>query len=96
MLTDLNSGMNGKVEDIQIYPSPVQNFLQIQSSWASEAIDQKVLIYNYEGQLICREKLFFENKKSNIPITLLANGLYFLELKNSSGLYVKKRFVVAR
>jgi len=95
-LTELSSDMEIKAEAIRIWPSPVENLLQLQCAMDSEEPNPEVLLYNNLGQLVQQEKIVFENEKATIPITRLANGIYFLELKTTSGTFARKRFVIAR
>jgi hypothetical protein len=81
---------------IKIWPSPADNLLQLQYALDIEEPDPEVLVYNNLGQLVQQERIVFENKKATIPITRLANGIYFLELKTTSVTYTRMRFVIDR
>ncbi len=82
--------------DIKLFPNPASDFIQAQYTLDISDPFNGLSIFNNLAQLIREEEITFKNKKVNIPISELDNGVYFLELKNSTGQTLKKRFVVAR
>jgi len=90
------SEMEAIQNNIQLYPNPASDFIQLQYSLDLSEPFTDFYIFNNLGLLIRKEEISFKNKKVNVPIFGLDNGVYFLELKNSSGQTLKKRFVVAR
>ena len=64
---------------VSLYPNPVINILNV------EVIDlEKVKIFDVKGQLV----LEIDNK--SVDVSGLPNGLYFVEIKSSTGLTQKK------
>lgn len=90
------SEMESILNDIQLYPNPASDYVQVQYTLDISNPFTGLSIFNKLGQLIRAEEITFKNKKVHVPISELDNGLYFLELRNSSGQTVKKRFVLAR
>ncbi len=90
------SEMESILNDIKLYPNPASDYVGVQYSLDLSNPFTGLSIFNNLGQLIREEEIVFKNKKVNIAIPGLANGVYFLDLRNSSGQTVKKRFVVAR
>jgi hypothetical protein len=84
------------LQDFNLFPNPAADFIKVQYSLDISVPFNGLSIFNNLGQLIREEEITFKNKKVNIPISELDNGVYFLELRNFSGQSVKKRFVVAR
>jgi hypothetical protein len=84
------------LQDFSFFPNPAADFIKVQYSLDISVPFNGLSIFNNLGQLIRAEEITFKNKKAHVPITELDNGVYFLELRNSSGQTLKKRFVVAR
>jgi hypothetical protein len=93
--TEVAENINSKPELINIWPNPAKDYLHLNYTFVGEEPPTEIVLYNSLGQLFQEHKPVFENNKTKIPTSGLENGLYFLELKNSSGLISKKRFVVA-
>jgi hypothetical protein len=84
------------LQDFSLFPNPAADFIKVQYSLDISVPFNGLSIFNNLGQLIRAEEITFKNKKAHVPITELDNGVYFLELRNSTGQTLKKRFVVAR
>ena len=82
--------------DISLFPNPASEFIQLQYTMDIESPFNRILFYTSLGQLIREENIAFKGKTVSVPISNLANGVYVLELKNSSGQSIKKRFVLQR
>ncbi|MCU0361068.1 MAG: T9SS type A sorting domain-containing protein [Bacteroidia bacterium] len=82
--------------DISLFPNPAADQIQLQFSLDISNPFTSLSIFNNFGQLIREDEIAFKHKKASVRIDELDNGVYFFELKNSSGQTVKKRFVVAR
>jgi len=61
--------------NIKVYPNPASNYLKI-DNYESQKIDQ-LLLYNSFGQRVIK----VENPSSSIPVDLLANGIYVVEIR---------------
>jgi hypothetical protein len=93
--TDVAESINSKPELTNIWPNPAKEYLHLDYSFIGEEPPKTIYLYNSYGQLVQEQRPVFENKKTTIPIGSLDSGLYFLELKNSSGTIAKKHFLVA-
>lgn len=82
--------------DIRLYPNPASEFILLQYTLDIESPFKRILFYTSLGQLVREENIAFKGKTVSVPISNLANGVYELELKNSSGQNIKKRFIVSR
>lgn len=82
VLTGINEfATNG----IEIYPNPASdNFVVI----ASAAKQSVISIYNPEGQLLLQQTLM--QPKTQIDISKLARGMYFIKVENDTGAMMKK------
>jgi hypothetical protein len=76
---------------VRLYPNPVNNILFI--SGLSDAKNELV-VYDIYGRQIIKKQTNGTN--SNIDVSLLAEGVYTLRIKNETGEYFKKRFVVIK
>lgn len=94
--TDVAENINSKPELINIWPNPAKEYLHLDYSFVGEEPPIAIYLYNSYGQLVQEQKPVFENKKTTIPIGSLDNGLYLLELKNSSGTIAKEHFLIAK
>lgn len=65
---------------IEIYPNPTQDFVYIELD-NSKLDNGRMLLYDINGRLI--KGNFITNKKSEINITELAAGNYYLEISSS-------------
>lgn len=65
-----------EVEEISIYPNPVQSTLSIK--WESPRLDL-IKIYNGIGQKVYHESIFGRTK-FEIDVSLLEEGMYFIEI----------------
>lgn len=72
-----------ELQDISIYPNPVQNILNIQ---LEESIE-KVEFYSFLGRIV------LESNRSEINISSLSSGIYLLKVYTENGKVGVKRFV---
>lgn len=63
-----------------LYPNPVKNRLHLGITMPSE-----VKIYNMVGKLVYKEEVSLERK--TMDVSFLNNGLYFINIKNDSGIH---------
>ncbi|HQQ93561.1 MAG TPA: T9SS type A sorting domain-containing protein [Bacteroidia bacterium] len=82
--------------DFSVFPNPASDYLQFQYTLDVSDPVKGCTIYNSLGQIIREDSIDFRNKKARIQIDDLSNGVYSIELRNSSGQLIKRRFVVAR
>lgn len=73
---------------ISIYPNPVRDYLTVNYN-TNQAYD--IAVYNSLGKLLTT----YEKAKSNfqVPVEHLANGLYFISVKDESGKKATLKFV---
>jgi len=69
-----------------LYPNPASERLTIECNASSE--NSRIIIYNIHGQIILNTLLI--NQKSEIDISELSSGIYFLRLSNPQGHSVKR------
>ena len=69
-----------KVENILVYPNPVNNYLTLKNV---ENIEESS-IYNSLGQFI------LSTKETLIDLSKLTNGIYYLKIRTQNGTEIKK------
>ena len=95
----VNCTVTGLVENnfgnniFETYPNPVNDKLNIKFS-SNEKEITKLQIINCVGQVV--KEIDLENDTSTININDLRNGIYVLNIKSKSSLYVSKRFIVEK
>lgn len=78
-------------QKIQLYPNPINDNLTIKTN---RIILDKVTIYNFQGQKI--KSVRIENNLSEntqLNVSTLSNGIYFVELQSLEGNTIIKRIV---
>ena len=90
-LTGISPLYPPKGDLINIYPNPVNNILFI--SGLSDAKNELV-VYDIYGRLIIEKQTNGTN--GSIDVSSLSDGVYNLRIKNETGEYFKKRFVVIK
>lgn len=81
--------------NISIYPQPASELVTISLNYFYEkSIEVRVLDVN--GRIVNREQLIVNSGKAQMPISFLSDGVYAIQLKNSSGQWAVKRLVIAR
>jgi hypothetical protein len=76
---------------VRLYPNPVNNTLFI--TGLSDASNELV-VYDIYGRLIIKKQT--NDTNSSIDVSSLSDGVYNLRIKNETGEYFKKRFVVIK
>jgi heat shock protein HslJ len=74
---------DNQILDFKIYPNPTSNLLFITSEIASI---EKIVIYNPSGQLV----LEAYDDLSSLDVSVLNNGLYFLQITSEEGSAIQK------
>lgn len=79
--------------DLNIYPNPTQQqlFFRIENPLNRQAV---LNIYAFDGRLVLSQKTVLQ-AENILPIPLLTNGLYLLEIKNEQG-HIAKKFTVSQ
>lgn len=80
---DTISGIENTAKQVDIYPNPVDDLLNIRS----QHIITDVIIYNMLGQPLYREKL--NTKSATIDLGAIQGGLYILKIKTSTTIGVR-------
>jgi photosystem II stability/assembly factor-like uncharacterized protein len=70
-------------EPLSIYPNPAQDEIQFSIPGSSTSRSTQISIYNLEGKLVHEEV----NSNSRVPVSSLASGSYFLEVKTEKETY---------
>lgn len=73
------------LEEIEIYPNPIQDVLTINSPRAAV---QQVKIYDIKGSVISEETINSQNVQMNV--STLKSAVYFVEITTQSGTTVKR------
>jgi unsaturated rhamnogalacturonyl hydrolase len=79
--------VDNAANDLQIYPNPVNNSLSVKSA----DIITEVKIYDVTGTMVKQ----FENPVlgTEMDITVLKSGVYFIRFKTTTGVYISRKFV---
>ncbi len=73
-------------EQIAIYPNPANEYITIENFVFSKG--QTISVYDIQGQLLLQQPML--QAKTNINITTISNGVYFLKVENEKGVVAKK------
>jgi hypothetical protein len=76
---------NNSIASVNVHPNPTSNDLNIYSS----SIILKLEVINNIGQLVT-VKNNVQSNKTNIDLTSLAQGIYFVQIHTASGVVSKK------
>jgi hypothetical protein len=68
-----------KMDNFKLYPNPANQYLNILLS----TIDNVILIYNLQGELV--KNSFVSTNYCKLNITDLSSGMYVVEVKNNKG-----------
>ena len=77
-----------KYSEIQLYPNPVENYIQVYTNKNIKAID----IYNVTGQLIKKIKTL-DAQSTTIDVSNIASGLYTLKFMLEHQIIIKKIWI---
>jgi len=103
ILKTLNGGVgiiddnkNPENNQLIVYPDPAQNKITIKIDQVDfvNMTDLKMLIYNIQGQLISMQSI--KKPITDIDITPLSQGVYFVRLILNNGNIIQKKFVVIK
>ncbi|HNW88617.1 MAG TPA: thiol protease/hemagglutinin PrtT [Bacteroidales bacterium] len=73
-------------KSIQIYPNPAERMITIENSNFQE--NQTLTIFNIQGQLLMQQPLL--QPKTEIDISFLKKGVYFIKVSNEADVLIKK------
>lgn len=92
--TLVNIESNEMLPEMEIYPNPVRDVLNIQIS--AEDTDLSYRIFNQTGQLMLENIIHVDNSSlTSISTAEFSPGLYFVQLNTNKGLSVIRKFIVA-
>jgi len=77
-----------------IYPVPASDLLNVQLNTNTTIEISNVQVTDLSGRMI--ESLTFKGNKTQLNITELKAGIYFVSIINSNGIMSSKKLVVAR
>ena len=80
------------VLDVQVYPNPAVNQLQVQLNTSVEASNVEVMIFQLDGAMRYRNVISSEQVQSTIDVSGLPAGTYMLRINDGQQI-VTKRFV---
>ena len=81
--------INSLSNQVQIYPNPTANSLNIESSVSI----QQVELFDIIGKQQTLELIKASTKSYHLNLSLLPNGIYFLRIKTDYGGVVSKKVV---
>ena len=78
------------ISDLSVYPNPATNFVNVDLT--SEAQNISVSIVDMSGKVLYNDVFSHNGGTQNykVPVTELANGIYFLNLDTPTGKVVRK------
>lgn len=81
-------------EEVMVYPNPVKNSLQVTVAGNSKI--QSINLYDVLGnELIKKEELTIQNVATQVDVSSLQNGIYFISVRTDEGL-VSKKIIIQR
>ena len=92
-LTSKNIKEKESLWDLDLFPNPAQNELNLVSDKANETIN--VCIADITGRLILNQNLELKNKIAKLKLELL-NGAYLITIKNTSNETITKKLLIAK
>ena len=75
--------------NIQIYPNPAQNFINI-NLHSTNTQNIKINIFDYTGKIVL--STYSQNSNPQIDISALKTGMYFITIKSDKNIY-KSKFI---
>lgn len=84
-----NNAENSALEEISIYPNPVNQFVQVKIS--TPGLYSVKLYETSTGRMVLKES--FEGQQSTIDLTKFTKGSYFLEVENEKGFSVVNKIL---
>lgn len=91
-LSSLGIEENELINNILIFPTPAKNNLYIKNLNNINIIQ----MYTVDGKMILEENLNNSNTETNINVSSLSNGIYFINLKNNDRLYHSKLILISK
>ena len=79
-----NTNVLMKEEDIQIYPNPFQDFINLNNETQE---DKLIKILDKSGRLLLNRRL--QNGQQQIGLSHLSNGIYFYSIENGDGIVIQ-------
>jgi len=77
---------------IILYPNPASNYVQLDMS-AIKGLVKDIKCFDIQGKLVDVPVQLNQQNKANVPVSHLANGVYFLQINTNEG-RLHKKFVV--
>ncbi|NND06213.1 MAG: T9SS type A sorting domain-containing protein [Saprospiraceae bacterium] len=81
---------DGLSEQIQVYPNPVADVLNIYTSQVQRKRDYQVEIHGLDGKVLKSVRWQRHSDQFNLPVQYLPAGLYFLHIGHGNGHHVLK------
>ncbi len=85
--TSVGIAENDYNSNIIISPNPAKDFCTISAPAISNAT---LLLYDVVGKIVVKQKF---NSMSELPLTTLNSGVYFIEFRNTNGIIARKKLV---
>lgn len=70
------------LSQVKIFPNPTSGYLTL--DWGTKTVTASLDVYNVNGQGLMHEKVTNQNSKT-LDLTRLANGVYFILIRDDSG-----------
>ena len=91
-----NSTFDSAQDDLELYPVPARDYVEVQVSDRFTRGICRAFIYNALGQLIREEELLFKDRRAVLPTGDLPNGAYLITISNSSYESFTKKLLIAK
>ncbi len=85
----LNSTNELEQNALKIFPNPTQDILNLEYDGTLKI--EQLNIFDFHGQLI--RSLPFENRISQIDISTIPEGVYFIKIETNQGQFIFKKFI---
>jgi hypothetical protein len=90
-IVDFSSTKNRKAaSSIVLFPNPAGNSITINS----QAVINRVSIYDVCGRVVFQEKLNVNNSSVSLNIASISNGIYFVRVFSNSGIIGEEKIIV--
>jgi hypothetical protein len=90
-IVDFSSTKNRKAaSSIVLFPNPAGNSITINS----QAVINRVSIYDVCGREVFQEKLNVNNSSVSLNIASISNGIYFVRVFSNSGIIGEEKIIV--
>jgi hypothetical protein len=77
---------------IKLFPNPANDFATVDLAQYSGQVNS-VSIYNFQGQQVLAPQIVYGKTSIQLPLHMLSDGIYFVQIHSSNGVLTKKIIV---